>query len=316
MAKTKGSLSQDADDNAVDSFPITTDFKQSRQLHKEQTKRLDSIHEMFAQTLASSLSNNLRMVIDIGVTCSDQLLYEDFVKSLTNPCTVYNFTIDPQGSVGLCNFSTALLDAIIDRSFGGQGRVKTSEAGRQPTQIEMSVVGKLINRVITNLEASWESTSAIRIANVALQTHPEFIQMTPLEDKVHVITFEANSKGTTGQLHLCYPVHFLDQILPRLAKNAPTKKTRKPAAGSDKLASLDKTKIPLYIQVARGRLALNDIADLQIGDVIKLETQKNDPAVVFVGDKPKFLALPGMQGEKRAVQIIKEIAEDEEDIHL
>ena len=101
-----------------------------------------------------------------------------------------------------------------------------------------------------------------------------------------------------------------------MAKDAPTKKTRKPAAESDKRASLDKTKIPLYIQVARGRLALNDIADLQIGDVIKLETQKNDPAVVFVGDKPKFLALPGMQGEKRAVQIIKEIAEDEEDIHL
>ena len=46
------------------------------------------------------------------------------------------------------------------------------------------------------------------------------------------------------------------------------------------------------------------------------ETQKNDPAVVFVGDKPKFLALPGLQGEKRAVQIIKEIAEDEEDTHL
>ena len=43
---------------------------------------------------------------------------------------------------------------------------------------------------------------------------------------------------------------------------------------------------------------------MQRGDVIKLDTKKSEPAVVFVGDQPKFFARAGLDGRQRAAQII------------
>jgi len=74
-------------------------------------------------------------------------------------------------------------------------------------------------------------------------------------------------------------------------------------------------KIPVHLQVARGALSLNEVAELQEGDVVKLDTQKDEPAVLFVGGRAKYLARPGLQGRKRAAQIIDEIDADSEDLY-
>jgi flagellar motor switch protein FliM len=58
---------------------------------------------------------------------------------------------------------------------------------------------------------------------------------------------------------------------------------------------------------------LSDLAELKIGDVVKLDTEKGDPAVVFIGERPKYLARPGLQGNRRAVQIVEGIHGDDED---
>ena len=59
--------------------------------------------------------------------------------------------------------------------------------------------------------------------------------------------------------------------------------------------------------IARGK------SPLKIGDVVKLDTEKGDPAVVFIGERPKYLARPGLQGNRRAVQIVEGIHGDDED---
>ena len=54
-------------DEITDPTPMTYDFRSPQQLNKEQLSRLESLHEIFAQLLSSSLSGTLRMVVDIDV---------------------------------------------------------------------------------------------------------------------------------------------------------------------------------------------------------------------------------------------------------
>ena len=49
------------------------------------------------------------------------------------------------------------------------------------------------------------------------------------------------------------------------------------------------------------------------GDVVKLDTRKNDPAVVFLGKRPKFLAQPGLKDKHRVVKITSLISAAEEE---
>ncbi len=78
--------------------------------------------------------------------------------------------------------------------------------------------------------------------------------------------------------------------------------------------TLDKMKIPVVVQLAQGVLPLKDLAGLQKGDILKLDTTKEEPAVVFLGKQPKFLGKPGLDGERRAVKLQQVIDEDQEEL--
>ena len=52
------------------------------------------------------------------------------------------------------------------------------------------------------------------------------------------------------------------------------------------------------------------------GDVVQLDTGKDDPAIVFLGNQPKFLGRPGLDGKRRAVMIQRAIGADEEETYL
>jgi len=56
------------------------------------------------------------------------------------------------------------------------------------------------------------------------------------------------------------------------------------------------------------------VLSLQIGDVVRLyNTRVGDPYSLNVGNKKKFLCRPGVIGKKMAVQVLKKIAELEQD---
>jgi len=222
------------------------------------------------------------MVIDVDLAYSDQLLYNEFILSLPSPCTTYRFVLEPYGGQGLMSISPELLMAVVERSFGGQGRAMEGADARALTQIEMNVVSKVVSRMLADLETTWESVASVQIAEATLEVNPEFIQIAAPGDGVLVVAFEANSKASSGMVHLCYPLTTLD---PLLGKVYPTSSGRRPrdrggdTTGEKQRQLLSKTKV--QVQVAVGSLPLSDLAELKIGDVVKLDTEKGDPAVVL-----------------------------------
>jgi flagellar motor switch protein FliM len=47
-------------------------------------------------------------------------------------------------------------------------------------------------------------------------------------------------------------------------------------------------------------------------DILRLETSVKQDAVVFVGDRPKFLGRPGLMGKRRAIQLTEAIVKEDE----
>jgi flagellar motor switch protein FliM len=295
---------------------MSYDFRRPQQVHKDHARRMENIHEQFARLLASSISSNMRQVVDVDLAFCDQLLYHEFISSLPSPGSSYTFVMAPFGGQAILSIANELVMAIIDRAFGGQGRSFVGSDDRPLTQIEMNTINKLASRIFTDLEATWEPVARVKITEVGLETNPEFIQIAAPGDGCFIVAFEANARSATGLVHLCYPLGTLE---PLSEKISPTPGTRTrdadPAQVSRQRRALGKMKIPVHLQVARGALSLNEVAELQEGDVVKLDTQKDEPAVLFVGGRAKYLARPGLQGRKRAAQIIDEIDADSEDLY-
>ena len=295
---------------------VSHDFKKPQPLNKEVFRRVEGLHEQLARALSSTLSSSMRMVVDIDLAYCEQQLYHEFILSLPNPCSAYSFLADPSGGKAVLSFAPEILMALIDRSFGGQGRGLADE--RELTPIEMSIVGKLVTRAFRDLEEAWEPVARVQVTDAALETNPDFIQIAAASEGVLVIGMELSSKNVSGFLHLCYPVLTLDPLVAKLISpdtmGGARRQQRVTNVGRNE-QNLKNMMIAVEVEVASGSLPLNQLADLKVGDIVKMDTHADETAVGFIGGRPKYRCRVGLQGSKRAVQILEEIPAEEEHLY-
>ena len=257
----------------------------------------------------------MRMGVDVDLAFVDQPLYGEFILSLPTPCGAFSFTAEPTGGKALLCLSPELMLAVIDRALGGKG-VGTSGEMRSLTSIERTIVSKLVSSLLRDFETAWETHFALEVGDVTLETNPEFIHASNNGDPAIVAAFEVHSTTLNGLMHICYPLSTLEILLPRLGVNTVGHTENQPRENSvANNLSLSKMRVSTLVQIAQGSLSLKEIADLQKGDVIKLDTKKTEPAVVFIGNQPKFFARAGLDGRQRAAQIVSTIEANEEELY-
>ena len=275
--------------------PIITsyDFKHPARVNKDQLRTLENLHDNFARLLSSTFSGAMRAVVDVDTAFVDQTTYAEFIMSLSNPSSSYQFTLGPTNGQAILDFAMPLAFALTDRVFGGKGSSQGVDA-RQLSQIEMGVLAKVVKRVVEDLEATWEPILQVEISDIELETNPEFMQITAASEIVILLAFEVNSTNASGLISLCYPFFTLESILPRLGQQTYVRQNRqnreKLIAGNRR--RLHKTTVPVTAELGRSTLSIGEARRTQVGDVLRLDTYSDEPAVVFVDGEPKFLGLP------------------------
>ena len=292
---------------------ITYDFKHPSRVSKDQTRTLENLHSNLARMMASSFSTMQRSVVDCDIAFVDQTTYAEFIMSLSNPSCSYTFTIEPLGGPAIIDFSLPVAYSFIDRQFGGTGGKPPSEA-RPLTAIERTVMTKVVTRTLADLEATWESLLKIQVSDAELETNPEFMQVAAPSDTVVLIAFEVNSQHASGLVNLCYPYFTLEPVMAYLNVQtwASRERGRRESQQEERMTQLDRVVAPVKVMLGKTEVPLSTVLNLEEGDVLRLETTLDEDAVVFVGDRPKFLARPGLQGKRRAVQLTERIVKADE----
>lgn len=295
--------------------PMAYDFKRPQRVNKDHMRSLENVHEQCGRLFSATLSASMRMVIDVDLAFIDQAIYSEFILSLPTPCGGYTFAVDPPGSQAVLCLAPELIMSIIDRALGGKGQSLSGDM-RPLTQIERTIVNKLISRLLADFESAWDAHFPLQVSDVALETNPEFIRIANSGDPVALVAFEVHSNYANGLIHLCYPLVTLDPIMAHLSRRShpgPKEADRQQRVIDNR--TLGKMSVSTVVQIARGSLPLAEVAQLKAGDVIKLDTKRTEPAVVFVGNQPKFFARAGLDGRRRAAQILSTISASEEELY-
>ena len=293
---TDKSLAEDspgADKSLADgtSSSDTYDFKHPSRFNADQLRTLENLHDNFARLLSSTFAAAMRAVVDVDTAFVQQQSYADYIQSLSNPACSYQFTLGPTNGQAIIDVSMPLVCAFVDRIFGGSGSSQGVEA-RVVTPIEIGVVNRIIKRVVEDLEATWEPVLRVEIADIELETNPEFVQITAASEIVLVLGFEINSTNASGLVTLCYPFFTLETILPRLAQQT---YVRSPRSNREDVARrnravLGPVEVPTVLELGRTRISLAEVDELRAGDIIRLDRRKTDPGILFLGGKPKYYA--------------------------
>ena len=80
---------------------------------------------------------------------------------------------------------------------------------------------------------------------------------------------------------------------------------------------LEKTHVPVRAELGRGQLSVGEARRARVGDVLQLDTLKDEPVVLFVGDEPKFLGVPftGPHG-RTTIKIAEVIHPADEELYV
>ncbi len=291
------------------------DFKRPDKFSKEQIRTVSIMHETFARLTTTSLSAQLRSLVQVHVASVDQLTYEEFIRSIPNPTTLAVINMDPLKGSAILEIDPAITFSIIDRLFGGKG--ESAKVTRDLTDIEQSVMEGIIVRVLGNMREAWSQVIDLRPRLGQIETNPQFAQIVPPTEMVVLVTLETKVGDVEGMMNFCIPYLTIEPIISKLSAQYWYSSVRRGATTEnlnilrERLSTVDVT---VVAEVGSMQLTVREVLALSVGDVIRLpNVRATDPMILKIGNQPKFLCKPGVIGKKLAVQIIKKLEEAEEE---
>ncbi len=283
---------------------ITYDFKHPNRVSKDQIRTLENMHDNFAGHYGSTLSAVLRTIADIDLVSVDQITYSEFIMSLVSPSCTYTYAASPLEGGCLVDFNPTLTFALIDRMFGGNGKILESD--RELTGIERSVMGRLAQKLYSDLARAWENIVKLEIEQKSFETNPQFIQVVPPGETVVVVSFQIKVFQSTGLLTLCYPYVSLEPIITKLSAQNWIDATKKKNLDEDRMINrqnLSNVDTLVSAELLMTTVKVREFLGLQRGDIVPSERKISEPIAVYINKRKKFFAQPGLSGKKRAVQI-------------
>ena len=76
-------------------------------------------------------------------------------------------------------------------------------------------------------------------------------------------------------------------------------------------ALIKRVEVPVKAVLGKSSVSVNDFINLQVGDIIRLDSRIDDELSVYVGNIRKFTALPGSSKDKYAARVTSVIREGE-----
>src|ERR1700754_5345014 len=93
--------------------PAPYDFRKPIKLSREHVRTLQIAFETYARSCGTLLTTRLRAVSSVALASIEQLNYDEYVASLSNPTVIATVSIDPlPGTVLLEMSSSAVMAAI------------------------------------------------------------------------------------------------------------------------------------------------------------------------------------------------------------
>jgi flagellar motor switch protein FliM len=287
------------------------DFKRAMRYSKEQLRSITRIHENFTRLLTSYLSTQLRTFVQIEIDLVDQVNYQEFIASIPSRTILNVFEVNPMDGKMVMEVNPQVANAVIERLLGGQGYA--SSRNGTLTEIETVLLQKIFSRASDMYQSVWKNIENIKVRWDGIETNPQFVQISSPNDTVIVIALHTTIGETTGRMTLCLPHLIVEPVLPKLSTHqwlSTMSKSTDPQENKIK-QNLDTIGVPVIAELGRATLPISELYNLQIGDVIGIETGKIQ---VKVDQVTRFLGNPGVQKGRYAVQIDQTIHSEGDDI--
>lgn len=288
------------------------DFKRPNRVSKEQLRAFRGIHDKMARNLSSQISAVMRSIVEIQLHSVDQMTYGEFLMSLPSPTSFNVFSLKPLDGTGVLEINPSIAFPMIDRLLGGKG--DPYESTREFSDIELNLLDTILKQMMQNLKEAWAPVTEVFPSVDAKESSPNVVQIVAQNEIVIMVVMEIIIGHSSGMMNLCYPVISLESVLSRLASRdlMLSETSSKKSRNKELQALLGGAGVELSAILGGTHLTLNEILDLNVGDIVRLDKAADDTVTVNVNGREKYVASIGLQRYRKTIKV-EEIIKTEKD---
>lgn len=269
---------------------------------------MELIHDRFARQFRTVLSKFLGRTCFANVGGIEMVKFGLFMKKLPLPSSLHIFRMPPLSGYALMVVSAPLVFGIIDSLFGGSGQGRVKIEGREYTPIETRLIGKIVMQALDVLKDAWAPIHPVDFVYVRSEFNPLAIAIVPPTDVVIIVTIEVELEQESTTLTLCTPISTIDPLRSKLAAGFQSTRLEVDSSVAKRMeVSVRQTVSNMSVQLATGAIVTREFLELKVGDIIKLDTNPSEEALLMVEGQPKYYGYVGSYRGNRAIRITRPI---------
>lgn len=267
-------------------------------LGKEELNHLLRVHYRFTQNLLERLKIELGLSIEFLGCQVEQTTYINFLRGLNFPVA--------QGKINVSNLHENILWAwqaelghtLINYALGSRN-LETIQRGL--TEVERELFSTALAEFLPSFNSAYEEV--LDAPSFTFVSSPDFSLDPAVSTTSTYVVFVAEvalNDGPVGKMILGYPGTAIKTLL----KAYLAKYNQKPVDFSRlSLSVLNAITIGARAVLGQTALSSSEIDQLEVGDVVALDTPINSSIFVRIGTKLKLPCQPGQTAKKKALRI-------------
>lgn len=291
------------------------DWSRPVKLKHDQLRTLTSVHEAFCRLVGSSLGAYLRTpvtcdLVEGGVV---PMSYAEYQEQALEGNLYHIVYAAPLPVPIIVELEVALGLAVLDRLLGGTGRGLARP--HEITEMEQALLqDRVVVHVLEAFREAWSDIVDLTPVVSQTETNISFVPITLPSEAVVLVTTTLQVGDATGQLRLCLPYGALEPVKDRLSAQlllSAGGMERPDDTAGEVRRQVGNVPLALVARLGEALVSLDDLLQLQIGDVIPLGTPIDGEIDVLVGGRVRYRGRPGLLRSHNAVRITRVIEEIE-----
>lgn len=269
---------------------------------------MELIHDRFARQFRTSLGKFLGRTCFANVGGIEMIKFGLFMKKLPLPSSLHIFRMPPLSGYALMVVSSPLVFGIVDGLFGGSGQARVKIEGREYTPIENRLIGKVVMMALEVLKDAWAPIHPVDFVYVRSEFNPLAIAIVPPTDVVIIVTIEVELEQESTTLTLCTPYSTIEPLRGKLATGFQSTRLEVDSGVARRMeTNIKRTMANLSVQLATGTIQTKELLSLKQGDLITMDTNPSEEALLMIEGSPKYYGYVGSYRGNRALRITRAI---------